>query len=140
MYSGKILRNGIGGGGRSCLCLNLPFLFWIETLGIWHDWGSIKLGYLFYYCSVILVRTRALFTKFCVAWPIFLTPPPNTIRVKMQPLKCANLNLTGTQQNKFSPSLFLTLTLQSNFPTRISSIPAIDLNIWAFFGDLQCKN
>ena len=44
-------------------------------LCICHDYGSIKQGYLFYYSGGIIVRTRALFTKFCVGWPI-LPPPP----------------------------------------------------------------
>ena len=46
----------MGGGGRftPCLCFDLLifqkllFKFWIETLGICHDYGSIKQGNLFY--------------------------------------------------------------------------------------------
>ena len=42
--------------------------FGIKTLGICHDWGSIKHGNLYYQSSFIIVRTRAIITKFCCVW------------------------------------------------------------------------
>ena len=70
----------MGGGGKLSHVSILPFLmikeyFFIfsnKTLGLFHEWGSIKEGYLFYYGSFIKVSTRFFSLN---AW--LNLPPPN---------------------------------------------------------------
>ena len=76
-----------GGGGKTFWDMSLfwPthfFLFWIKILVICHDLGSIKHGHSFHYSSVIMVKTKASCTNFCVTW-LNLPPNPNyTISVE----------------------------------------------------------
>ena len=88
----QITPNSMGGGGRNIGHVSVWTPFGREHfkkilnsnfnyLSITTIIGSIKRVYLFYRNGVINVRTRALFTNFCVTWPI-LPPTPYTIRVK----------------------------------------------------------
>ena len=81
---GNFYPNRIGVKYSLIVCVRGK-LVQICLLCICHDYGSIKQGYLFYYSGVIIVRTRALFTKFCVVW-LNLPSPPNRIWVKMIPV------------------------------------------------------
>ena len=77
------------GGVEPWLCFalfiskKLNLCFWIESSGICHDQGIIRQGFLLVFCSVIMVRTRALFLYFCVIC-LNLQPPSQYDRVTLE--------------------------------------------------------
>jgi len=93
------------------------FKFWIETYFVMPDAVSNKvicLIYICYWISVIFVRTRALLTKFCDAWPKKKAPPPHTIGVKFikQALRTSK-GITPWKENNWSHTIDAMKCLQS---------------------------